>query len=432
MVVNRRGRHVRRNALSKARRWGATVCSVLGAVAVLSVSLASGAVAADAQSEQWYLSAMKTGEMWKTSTGAGVKVAVIDSGVNPDTPALRGQVVTDEGAAGVTYKATEDFEGHGTTMAELIAGTGAGGGLKGLAPGAKIVPYRISLEGMEEAEAKRAPDLADVIRAVADSDVKIISMSFGKDVDTDDEREAIKYAHAKGKLMFASTGNDAERNSRIGYPAAYPYVVGVAASDESGTVAKFSEHGNYVDLAAPGINMPGWCDNSFRSYCDQGGTSAATALTSASAALVWSAHPDWTANQVLNSLIETAGRDWARDDPSTYLGYGLIRPRKVLENQNFDPGPADADPLARENAVGLLDDEGNPVKPSSSPSTGPSKGPGRTGTSGSDSDTDGTSAAASGEDSSDNTTLWVTLGAAAAVLAVGGGAFAVIRSRRGA
>ncbi|MEV7413212.1 S8 family serine peptidase, partial [Streptomyces althioticus] len=230
MVVKRSGRHVRRNALSKARRWGATVCSVLGAVAVLSVSLASGAVAADAQSEQWYLSAMKTGEMWKTSTGAGVKVAVIDSGVNPDTPALRGQVVTDEGAAGVTYKATEDFEGHGTTMAELIAGTGAGGGLKGLAPGAKIVPYRISLEGMEEAEAKRAPDLADVIRAVADSDVKIISMSFGKDVDTDDEREAIKYAHAKGKLMFASTGNDAERNSRIGYPAAYPYVVGVAAS----------------------------------------------------------------------------------------------------------------------------------------------------------------------------------------------------------
>ncbi|MET9335373.1 S8 family serine peptidase [Streptomyces cellulosae] len=388
-------------------------------------------MAADAQSAQWYLSAMKTREMWKTSTGEGVKVAVIDSGVNPDTPSLRGQVVTDEGATGVTYKATEDFEGHGTTMAELIAGTGAGGGLKGLAPGAKIVPYRISLKGLEEAEVKRAPDLADVIRAVADSDAKIISMSFGKDVDTDDEREAIKYAHAKGKLMFASTGNEAERNSRIGYPAAYPYVVGVAASDESGKVTKFSEHGNYVDLAAPGINMPGWCDNSFRAYCDKGGTSAATALTSASAALVWSAHPDWTANQVLNSLIETAGRDWARDDPSTYLGYGLIRPRKVLENANFDPGPADTDPLARENAVGLLDDEGKPVKSSSSPSTAPSEGPGKTGTSGSDSEADGTSAAASGEDSSDDTTLWVILGAAAAVLAVGGGAFAVIRSRRG-
>ncbi|MEU0580473.1 S8 family serine peptidase [Streptomyces griseoincarnatus] len=425
MVVNRRGRHVRRKALLKARRWGASVCSVLGAAAVLSVSLTSGAVAADAQSEQWYLSAMKTDEMWKTSTGEGVKVAVIDSGVNPDTPSLRGQVVTGEGAVGVTYKATEDFEGHGTTMAELIAGTGAGGGLIGLAPGAKIVPYRISLKGLREAEAKRAPDLADVIRTVADSDVKIISMSFGKDVDTEDELEAIKYAHAKGKLMFASTGNEAERNSRIGYPAAYPYVVGVAASDESGKVAKFSEHGNYVDLAAPGINMPGWCDNSFRSYCDQGGTSAATALTSASAALVWSAHPDWTANQVLNSLIETAGRDWARDDPSTYLGYGLIRPRKVLENKNFDPGPADADPLARENAVGLLDESGKPVPPSPAPSKGTASSvPGA--------EDDGTSAVASDTDSTGNTTLWVALGAAAAVLVVGAGAFAVIRSRRGA
>ncbi len=432
MVVHRLGRRVRRNATSTTSRGGVTVVSVLGAVALLSVGLTPGAVAADAQSQQWYLSAMKTDEMWKVSTGEGVKVAVIDTGVNPHTPSLRGQIVADKGAARLTYKATEDYKGHGTTMAELIVGTGAGGGLKGLAPGAQVVPYRIAMKGLNKAEAAKAPELVDVIKAVADSDAKIISMSFGSDGDSEDELEAIKYAHAKGKLMFAATGNDAERNSRIGYPAAYPYVVGVAASDESGKVAKFSEHGNYVDLAAPGLNMPGWCDNSFRAYCDKGGTSAATALTSASAALVWSAHPDWTANQVLNSLIETAGRDWARDDPSTYLGYGLIRPRKVLENANFDPGPADTDPLARENAVGLLDDEGKPVKSSSSPSTAPSEGPGKTGTSGSDSEADGTSAAASGEDSSDDTTLWVILGAAAAVLAVGGGAFAVIRSRRGA
>ncbi|GAA3295250.1 hypothetical protein GCM10020295_21940 [Streptomyces cinereospinus] len=126
--------------------------------------------------------------------------------------------------------------------------------------------------------------------------------------------------------MFAGVGNDAETKNLIGYPAAYPYVVGVAASDEEGTVGGFSEHGNYVDLAAPGLNVPTWCDATFRSYCRGRGTSQATAIASASAALVWSAHPDWTANQVLASLIDTAGRDWARDDPSTYLGYGLIRP----------------------------------------------------------------------------------------------------------
>lgn len=106
--------------------------------------LAPSAAAADAQARQWYLGPMQAERMWKTGTGKGVvKVAVIDSGVNADTPALKGQVLIDEVPEAVRYRATDDYTGNGTTMAELIAGTGAGGGLKGLAPGAKIVPYRI-------------------------------------------------------------------------------------------------------------------------------------------------------------------------------------------------------------------------------------------------------------------------------------------------
>ncbi|MFH9862678.1 S8 family serine peptidase [Streptomyces sp. NPDC017202] len=400
-----------------------SVCSALGVLAVLSAGLAPSASAADVQSQQWYLSAMKAEEMWKVSTGKGVKVAVVDTGVNPDTPSLKGQVLTGEVSKAIGYKATEDYLGHGTSMAELIAGTGAGDGLKGLAPGAKIVPYRIALRGLKDkAEEKKAPDPATVVRAVADSDVKIISMSFGIDVDFPEMRAAIEYAQSKGKLMIASTGNDAEGKNFIGFPAAYPYVVGVAASDESGKVGKFSEHGNYVDLAAPGLDVPTWCDEKFRSYCVSLGTSIATAIASASAALIWSAHPDWTANQVLASLIDTAGRDWAKNDPSTYLGYGLIRPRKVLENSDFNPGAADTDPLAKENTVGVTGDDTS-SSPSASTSSQASKNP-----SGGQ-----TSAAGSSADSSDdNTTMWVTLGAAAAVLVIGAGAFAVVRSRRGA
>ncbi|MFF3939795.1 S8 family serine peptidase [Streptomyces phaeofaciens] len=386
-------------------------------MAVLSAGLAPSATAADAQSEQWYLSAMKADEMWKVSTGKGVKVAVVDSGVNPNTPSLKGQVLA-EAPSAVAYKATEDYDGHGTSMAELIAGTGAGDGLKGLAPGAKIVPYRVATDSLTNAaEAKKAPAAADVIRAIADSDVKIISMSFGGDVAREEDLEAIKYAQSKGKLMIASTGNDAQTKNFIGYPAAYPYVVGVAASDKDGTVGKFSEHGNYVDLASPGLNVPTWCDNTFKSYCNGQGTSQATAIASASAALVWSAHPDWTANQVLASLIDTAGRDWAKDDPSTYLGYGLIRPRKVLEDSGYKPAAAGTDPLATENAAGV--DDGS-ASPSASTSSQAPK------------DTSGgaASAAGSSSESSDDTTMWVTVGAAAAVLVIGGGAFAVIRSRR--
>lgn len=366
---------------------------------------------------------MKADEMWKVSTGKGVKVAVVDTGVNPNTPSLKGQVLVGEVPKAVGYKATEDYEGHGTSMAELIAGTGAGGGLKGLAPGAKIVPYRLAMQVLKnESERKKAPELADVIKAIADSDVKIISMSFGEEIERPEVLAAFKYAQSKGKLMIAATGNDAQKKNFIGYPAAYPFVVGVAASDKSGTVGKFSEHGNYVDLAAPGLDVPRWCDNTFRSYCPGQGTSQATAIASASAALVWSAHPDWTANQVLASLIDTAGRDWAKDDPSTYLGYGLIRPRKVLENSGINPGSAGTDPLAKENAAGVTKDAG--ASPSASASTS-SQAP---------EDTSGgtTSAAGSGSESSDNTTMWVALGAAGAVLVIGGGAYAVLRSRRAA
>ncbi|MFD9396317.1 S8 family serine peptidase [Streptomyces sp. NPDC060000] len=386
---------------------------------VLSGGLTPSASAADVQSQQWYLSAMKADEMWKVSTGKGVKVAVVDTGVNPNTPSLKGQVLVGEVPGAVGYKATEDYDGHGTSMAELIAGTGAGNGLKGLAPGAKIVPYRLAMKDMKDgSEKEKAPELPDVIRTIADSDVKIITMSFGEDIERPDVLAAVKYAWAKGKLMVAATGNDAQEKNFIGYPAAYPYVVGVAASDKSGTVGKFSEHGNYVDLAAPGLDVPTWCDNTFRSYCSSQGTSQATAIASASAALVWSAHPKWTANQVLASLIDTAGRNWAKDDPSTYLGYGLIRPRMVLEQSNFNPGPASTDPLAKENATGVTDEAGN--SPSASASPQPTKA-----TSGGQ-----TSAAVSASDTSDNTTMWIALGAAAAVLVIGGGAFAVIRSRR--
>ncbi|KRD16970.1 hypothetical protein ASE41_23930 [Streptomyces sp. Root264] len=366
---------------------------------------------------------MKADEMWKVSTGKGVKVAVVDTGVNPDTPSLKGQVLVAEVPKAVGYKASVDYLGHGTSMAELIAGTGAGGGLKGLAPGAKIVPFRIGMKILKnEDEKKKAPALSAVMRAIADSDVKIISMSFGEDIQRPEDVAAIKYAQSKGKLLIASVGND-PASKTIDFPAAYPYVVGVAASDEKGTVGKFSEHGNYVDLASPGLKVPTWCDNTFRSYCTGQGTSQATAIASASAALIWSAHPKWTANQVLASLIDTAGRDWAKDDPSTYLGYGLIRPRKVLENPKFNPGPAGTDPLAKENVTGVTDAAGN--APSANASGAASPQPSKD-------STDDQAPAAATADASDNTTMWIALGAAVAVLVIGGGAFAVIRSRRGA
>jgi type VII secretion-associated serine protease mycosin len=405
----------------RAGRRVSTTCAALGAFAIVFSGLAPSAAAADAQPKQWYLNAMHAEGMWKISTGKGVKVAVLDTGVNPDTPSLKGQVLGDDVPDAVSYNATEDYDGHGTSMAELIVGTGAGGGLQGLAPGAKVVPYRVLVRGVKNStDKKKTPSVAAAIRAAADSDAQIISMSFGGDIVDPDEEKAVKYAHSRGKLMFAGTGNDAESKNFIGYPAAYPYVVGVAAADEKGRVGGFSEHGNYVDLSAPGLKVPTWCDATFRSYCPDGvGTSMATAIASASAALIWAAHPDWTANQVLRTMIDTAGRTWAKGERSNYLGYGAVRPRKVLENSDINPGSAATDPLSFENGTGVTGVTAAPSAPASTTSQGLKNPAGSQ-----------TSAAGSNSESSGNTTMWAALGAAGAALAIGGGAFAVIRSRR--
>jgi subtilisin family serine protease len=414
--------------------------AVVGALAAVSLGLAPNASAADAQSMQWYLGPMQVEQMWKVTKGEGVKIAVLDSGVNPNTPSLKGQVLADEVPKSVAYGATKDFHGHGTTIAELIVGTGAGGGIKGLAPGAKVVPYRVQLfeEHMGEEADKETP--ADVaLKAAADSDAKIINMSIGGMTDAASEA-AVEYAASKGKLLVASVGNDGAPVA----PAIYPYVLGVGATDSNYKVAKFSKESSdgYTDLVAPGEGLPAWCDETFRSYCQAQGTSQATALVSAAAALIWSAHPDWTVNQVTRALLDTAGRGWPKDTPSKYAGYGFIRPRVVLEDPAYDPGPPDVDPLAKINGGDVLAKAGardaantdsaenadSGDKSSTAPSgsaSGASQAPGKT-------STGGTSAAGSSTEAAadDSNTLWIVLGGAAAVLVIGGVGAAVLRARR--
>ncbi|WP_308406010.1 S8 family serine peptidase [Streptomyces naphthomycinicus] len=397
------------------------VCSALGALVITSATLAPEAAAVDVHSKEWYLKAMGAEDIWKISTGKGVKVAVIDSGVNPATSSLKGQVLVDEVPKSVAYHVTHDINGHGTSMAEIIAGTGAGGGIKGLAPEAKIIPFRFDAAARGADEISKTPNEAEAIRAAADSEAKIINMSIGGGSSEDDVAAAVKYAVSKGKLLFASVGNDGDKGNMPSYPASYPGAIGVAAIDKSGTVGKFSSYGDYVDLAAPGLSIPSWCDGNFNEYCDTQGTSPASAIASASAALVWSAHPDWTGNQVLRSLIDTAARDWPKDKPSKYLGYGGMRPRRVLIDKNINPGPADVDPLAYENGDAT---SAAPSSSAKSPSGKPTKDAG--------SASGPTSAAAKDTDSGSGTQTWVIIGAVAAVLVIGGAGFAVLRARRNA
>ncbi|OKJ57586.1 S8 family serine peptidase [Streptomyces sp. CB02115] len=394
--------------------------AVAASWSVLFVGAAQPA-AADTQSKQWYLSAMQAEEMWKVTTGEGIKVAVIDTGVNSATPSLRGQVLKGVDVTGAPGEETDDYLGHGTTMAELIAGTGNGGGLKGLAPGAKIIPVRMSDADFMKKNSTIFSDTAKAIRAAADSDAQIISMSFGSTRYLDSNHEAVKYAQSKGKLFLASVGNEGHESNKREYPSSYPEVVGVASADRTGKVSYYSQHSGSVDVASPGSDVPGWCDNSFKSYCDgDGGTSAATAIASASAALVWSLHPDWTANQVLNVLFDTASRDWKDGERSKYLGHGLIRPSMNVLKGKGEPGDPDISPLTKERTTGPAGSSEKPADPAS-------EQPAKNGA-----EADKPVAAEETKSSGDESQLGLILGVAAVVVVLGGVAYAVVRRRKAA
>ncbi|MEU7024500.1 S8 family serine peptidase [Streptomyces sp. NPDC046203] len=427
----------------EVRRLRRGFLGTLAATAVLTAGLvgtAPAVSAADVRSQQWYLDAMHAEEIWKTSTGKGMAVAVIDTGVNPNTPALKGQVLKGWDASEAKGDETDDYTGHGTTMAELIAGTGKGGGLQGLAPGAKIIPYRISDTEFQNKNKVNAFDMEDAIKAAVDSEAKIINISFGNPYYTTSIRDAVKYAQAKGKLLFASAGNDAKKGNEENFPAAYPEAIAVAASDQNGRADGYSQHGKYVDLAAPGADIPGWCDESFKSYCRAGGTSNASAIASASAALIWSAHPDWTGNQVLRVMFESAARgdDWEPGSVSTYLGYGIVRPNAAITRGIGKPGDPDISPLtntkvggkpAGSGTSGTSGTDGSSAAPGSSTASAKPSAPGSSQAPSADSSAAPALAGSGG--SADEGTPWgLVIGGAAAVVVVGAGAAFVVARRR--
>ncbi|MFT9870587.1 S8 family serine peptidase, partial [Bacillus mobilis] len=161
------------------------LASALSGVVLAGVAV-TPAHAESVRDQQWYLDAMRAEQMWKSSTGKGVTVAVIDSGVDPDLADLRGQVLPGKDYSRHPGDEHSDYDGHGTRMAVLIAATGAKSGTQGsygLAPGAKILPIRVP-DFIEKSRKDGNPDdyptyISKAIRYAADSDAQIINISMG-------------------------------------------------------------------------------------------------------------------------------------------------------------------------------------------------------------------------------------------------------------
>ncbi|MFD4537779.1 S8 family serine peptidase [Kitasatospora sp. NPDC058397] len=359
-------------------RWRVLAAALLatgvmvGPVAV--PALADGSIRTD----QWHLDAMHAPEMWKVSKGQGVTVAVVDGGFKLDHPDLVGQFLPGKDFSGSSGGVGSYTDGHGTQMASLIAGSGknqGGGGAYGLAPAAKILPLKINNGSvMPLVTADFLEQIGQAVAYAADQGAKVISISQGMDSVPASPEDVAKLnrilaaARAKGVLVVAAVGNEAQSGNPVEYPGALPNVVGVGAVDRDGTVTAESEQGPQVALVAPGIDMIAAC-TAPSGYCKGHGTSDATALVSASAALVWSVHPDWTANQILRVLINTAGKSSDGAIRNNDAGYGAVRPRIALTSPG-DPGPADVSPIpVPEASVSAV------PSPSASPSAGASSAP---------------------------------------------------------
>jgi subtilisin family serine protease len=282
--------------------------------------------------EQWNFQMVGAEAAWKRSRGAGVVVAVIDTGVS-GTASGKGQACRDFGST--VFTAGYDFvngdtdpyddHGHGTHVAGTIAeATNNLEGVAGLAYGATIMPLKV----LSAAGSGTSADIADAIRWAADKGANVINMSLGSPFPDAVIRSACTYASKKGVVIVAAAGNSGKQG--VGYPAAYSECIAVSSVGPSGKLAGYSSWGKQVALAAPGGDIGGYSDRDESAgilqntnlpveFGGQGdgyyafqGTSMASPHVAAAAALVMSQgikEPAKVRKALLESAVKVSGGD---------------------------------------------------------------------------------------------------------------------------
>ncbi len=279
-------------------------------------------------SQQWNLRSINVEQAWDESKGEGVIVAVIDTGVTqvPDlakTEFVEGYNFIDDN------KDTRDDVGHGTHVAGTIAqSTNNNYGVAGIAYKAKIMPLKVlSRNGGTVA------DIAEAIKFAADRGADVINMSFGGGGDSRFLREAIRYAYKKGVVMVAAAGNE-NRNAAV-YPARYPEVIAVSATDAAGNKAPYSNFGAGVDISAPGGSESGKIiqetinqESKQPEFIGYIGTSMASPHVAGVAALIKATGVD-NPDEVRAILLQSARKP--EKDPLNHYGAGQLDAARAVK-----------------------------------------------------------------------------------------------------
>jgi hypothetical protein len=294
-----------------------------GLAAATATMAAVPAAASTVRSQEWWLQNLHVTKAWMITHGAGVTVAVLDTGVYPNQPDLTGSVITGPDYTGSQRVPDGPYWGiHGTAMASLIAGhghgTGQDQGIMGVAPAAKILSVRVTLESSDPtlADANVAAGLpaaiAHGIKYAVRHGATVIDLPLDPVITagapgsggSQAEQAAIGYALAHQVVLVAPAGDDLTLGvDPVNFPASYPGVISVGAFDATFIKGTFSSQQPYVTLTAAGAGVIAAAGPS--GYAQVSSTSAASAVVAGIAALIRAQFPSLTPAQVTKALTSS-------------------------------------------------------------------------------------------------------------------------------
>ena len=278
------------------------------------------------KSTPWAQQALGYSSAWRLTQGAGVTVAVVDSGVDAN-PQFGDRVTVGPDLAGATagdVPPGADCVGHGTSVASIIAAAPqASVTFAGVAPQASILSIKITNSDNFPGQVT-----AQAIRDAVNLGANVINLSLATNVSTPALLAAVQFAQARNVVVVAAAGND-DPDGVVGpfYPAAYPGVLSVGAIGPDGSLASFSDTRTPVSVTAPGVDVTSAYPGTFPQAYDPGdnGTSFATAFVSGVAALVRAAYPGLGEAQVVTRITATA------DGPAgPGTGRGMVNPVQAV------------------------------------------------------------------------------------------------------
>ena len=272
--------------------------------------------------EQWALSQIQMSELWQITTGnSEILVAVLDTGIDRNHEDLKGKVAVE---INFTDSLTPgDVYGHGTHIAGIIAASGDNGtGIVGMAPDSRLINVKIA----DDKGRCQASAVARGIIWAVNNGANVINISVELEKPSLELESAVNYAWSRGVVIITAAGNEGSQSPV--YPAYYENCIAVAAIKQDDNLAPLSNHGDWVDMAAPGFNIYSTLPDN--SYGYKSGTSFAAAYVSGIAALLFDAVIDTNGNGRLNDEVRAAIEAGCQEIGIRGVGRGRIDAAKTL------------------------------------------------------------------------------------------------------